>query len=83
MHEAIVRSSHYVLKISNAKIQPGDYVIGYDEYSLKSLPRRVMHQFTVDGLLKNKRKIVAHKPLNDSPVLEGVPLLEDNIYEDF
>jgi hypothetical protein len=74
--ERIIKTKNYIFKISTEKIKPGDTIISINFPD--QVPRKVRQQWIVNQLLPDKRKIIAHKPLGnekDSPVLEGVPLM--------
>lgn len=69
-----IYSNHYVYRVSDDKILPGDYTIDTDRPN--NMPWRVRHGFIIKDLSGDRKKIVGHRPLGDYPVLDGVPLIK-------
>lgn len=68
MKHNIIKTDNYLLVVNDSEIKAGDYGL---------ITSAVM---SYDAMLKEWNqplgsKIIAHLPLNNSPILEGVPLL--------
>jgi hypothetical protein len=75
MEKTIVKTDNYLLVVDDSEIQYDDYYVTWDNnYNPPKYEIYVMVS-GVNG--ENPKKIIAHLPLNDSPVLEGVPLLTE------
>jgi len=71
MEHKIINTGDYLLIVDNSEIKEGDWCI--DIYKLKNNHNPIFKwsdKFKVDA-----KKIKAHLPLNNSPILEGVDLL--------
>jgi|688.fasta_scaffold515233_2 hypothetical protein len=91
MTHNIIKTENYLLVVDDSKIKQNDFFYGVADGSIKPFieiadehtVEIVTWQLNVIGKSPNK-KIAAHLPLNNSPVLEGVPLLpplEDEVEE--
>jgi len=72
MKKEIVHTDKYALIISDDEIKEGDYRL--------NIQRNTIHFVDEEPSYFNKRndvfkKVIAHLPLSDAPILEGVPLL--------
>lgn len=72
MEKEIVYTYKYALILSDEEIKEGDYRI--------NIQRNTIHFVDEEPSYFNKRndvfkKVIAHLPLSDAPILEGVPLL--------
>ena len=56
----------YVLIVDDSDIKEGDFTY----HHVKGIYNAV-----IDGAYTNQKKIIAHLPLNNSPILQGVPIL--------
>jgi len=82
MTHNIIKTENYLLVVDDSKIKQNDFYYGVADGSIKpfieiadeNTVEIVTWQLNVIGKSPNK-KIAAHLPLNNSPVLEGVPLL--------
>ncbi len=82
MTHNIIKTKNYLLVVDDSKIKQNDFYYGVADGSIKpfieiadeNTVKIVTWQLNVIGKSPNK-KIAAHLPLNNSPVLEGVPLL--------
>jgi hypothetical protein len=78
MEHKIINTGSYLLIVDESEIKEGDWCI--DIYKLKNNHNPIFKwsdKFKVDA-----KKIIAHLPLNNSPILEGVdllPPLEDEV----
>lgn len=73
MKHNIIKTDNYLLVVDDSEIKEGDYTY----HHIKGIYTAV-----VDGGYTNQKKIIAHLPLNNSPILQGVdllPPLEDNV----
>jgi hypothetical protein len=78
MKHNIIKTEKYLLAIDDSEIKEGDWIYESDSNSV-NIAGKGYHNFT-----QSDAKITAHLPLNNSPVLEGVPLLpplEDEVGE--
>ena len=69
MKHNIIKTEKYLLAIDDSEIKEGDWIYESDSNSV-NIAGRGYHNFT-----QSDAKITAHLPLNNSPILEGVPLL--------
>jgi len=82
MKHNIIKTENYLLVVDDSEIKQNDFFYGVADGSIKpfieiadeNTVKIVTWQLNVIGKSPNK-KIAAHLPLNNSPVLEGVPLL--------
>ena len=65
----IIKTEKYLLAIDDSEIKEGDWIYESDSNSV-NIAGKGYHNFT-----QSDAKIIAYLPLNNSPVLEGVPLL--------
>jgi len=75
MTHKLIKTENYLLVVDESEIKEGDYVY-VDKYS--AYPFIFMNPPCPTPFWGNKeeaKKIIAHLPLNGSPILEGVPLL--------
>jgi hypothetical protein len=66
MKHEIIKTDNYLLVVDNSEIKVGDYTY----HHIKGIYTSV-----VNGGYTNQKKIIAHLPLNNSPIFEGVDLL--------
>ena len=71
----IITTPNYLLVVDDSEIKEGDWFLTDD--------KRVEQSAYDWNARKWHKKIIAHLPLNDSPILEGVPLLPPLEVEDF
>jgi hypothetical protein len=77
MKHNIIKTENYLLVVDDSKIKEMDWV--YDVYD--ESPKYITPVIILP-LPNNFKKIIAHLPLNNSPILEGVdllPPLEDDV----
>jgi hypothetical protein len=67
----IIKTENYLLVVDDSEIKVGDFYV--DDYLL--LRKCVLDDKEYWSVRKDYKKIIAHLPLNNSPVLEFVPLL--------
>lgn len=80
MTHEIVKTENYLLVVDDSEIKEDDWVIDENESIAKADKRFIFncdHEF-----YKFWRKIIAHLPLNNSPILQGVDLLPPLEQED-
>ena len=73
MKHDLTPAENYLLVVDNSEIKKGDWTWH---------PIKGVYKAAVDGAYTNQKKIIAHIPLKDSPVLEGVDLLPEIKQED-
>jgi hypothetical protein len=83
MKHKIIRTENYLLVVDDSEIKEGDWLYSISNQlvvqSNKGSADIINSKVTVDVLYL---KIIAHLPLNNSPILEGVdllPLIEDEV----
>ena len=73
MKNEIIKTNNYLLVVDDSEIKEGDCINDvYDGIV------RVEHKYQLSNIMvfrQDCQKIIAHLPLNDSPVLEGVMIL--------
>jgi len=69
MKHNIIKTENYLLAVDDSEIKEGDWIYESDSNSV-NIAGKGYHNFT-----QSDAKITAHLPLNNSPVLEGLPLL--------
>lgn len=81
MNYKLIQIEKYLLAIEESKVNEGDYGLGFAE-GINGIGRGYSLFFhdgsnkaKVNTIAENTYKVVAHLPLNNSPILEGVPLL--------
>jgi hypothetical protein len=90
--ENIIKTDNYLLIVSDEEIKEGDWYLNVEEkngiknpfYGKLYKANQSISKVPLDYLVNNLKKIIAHLPLNNSPILEGVPLLppiEDDVEE--
>lgn len=67
MTHILIHTQDYLLVVNDSEIKEGDYV--HENIS------GVYGPIDRDSIVENPQKIIAHLPLNDSPILIGVDLL--------
>ncbi len=78
MTHKIIKTNNYLLVVDDSEIKEGDYWHYIGELEKPML--NYLHSTWYDNLHdRNKyKRVIAHLPLNGSPILEGVPLLPPN-----
>lgn len=75
----IIKTHNYLLIVDDSEININQYVycdLGYIEKVMDIINGWVYHTNTLGkNPIKHYKKIIAHLPLNDSPILDGVDLL--------
>ena len=67
MRHEIIKTDNYLLVVDESEIKEGDWV--FNAYQKQT------YRFNAGSGVGLCKKIIAHLPLNDSPILEGVDLL--------
>ena len=85
MKNEIIYTEQYALIVSDEEIKEGDYYINIEEkngvknpfYNKIYIANQSLSR--IDSVYKQKwlKKVIAHQPLTDAPILEGVPLLPE------
>jgi hypothetical protein len=79
MKEEIIYTEDYALIVSDEKIEKYDYVFNPIYKTLYQwIENADIHFDRIDA-----KKVIAHRPLTDAPILEGVPLLPEFEDDDF
>jgi hypothetical protein len=88
MEYKIIQIEKYLIAIEESKITEGDYGLGFAE-GIKGYGRGYFLFFhdgsnraKINTIAENTYKVVAHLPLDDSEILENVPLLPPFEQED-
>ena len=78
MKKELIKTPEYLLVVDDSEIKVGDWVIetrnGLNELHFTN------SRYVIDKHIQ--KKVIAHLPLNNSPILEGVPLLPPLEQED-
>lgn len=75
MLHKIIKTDNYLLVVDDSEVKEGDWLYGY-------MNNNTFQANKLAHLYINSKKIIAHLPLNNSPILEGVDLLppiEDDV----
>jgi len=79
MKNNIIKTENYLLVVDDSEVNINQYVycdLGYIEKVMDIIDGWIYHTNTLGkNPIKHYKKIIAHLPLNNSPVLEGVDLL--------
>jgi alpha-amylase/alpha-mannosidase (GH57 family) len=90
MKKEIIYAADYALVVSDEEIKEGDLVfVDCSEVEVQDI-RKVKDYYNEQFLFENGgqihidycKKVIAHRPLKDAPILEGVPLLPEFSKED-
>lgn len=90
MKKEIIYTADYALVVSDEEIKEGDLVfVDCSEVEVQDI-RKVKDYYNEQFLFENGgqihidycKKVIAHRPLKDAPILEGVPLLPEFSKED-
>jgi len=78
MKQEIIYTEYYALIVSDEHIKEGDFNVpsDFDRTSDISITSEEDLE-VVNDRFNGYKKVIAHKPLTDAPILEGVPLLPD------
>jgi hypothetical protein len=68
----LIKTDNYLLVVDDSEIKVGDVIT--DKYNVWT--------WKDDSSLLGRKKVIAHLPLNNSPIIEGVPLLPPLEQED-
>jgi hypothetical protein len=72
MTHEIIQTDNYLLIVSDEEIKVSDWCIMFDSVgNIFSNPQQYTNPET-QHLNKGLKKIIAHLPLNNSPIIEGV-----------
>ena len=71
MKEEIIYTEHYSLIVSDEEIKQGDWCVDKHDVVYKQETDKIFPKFN------GAKKIIAHRPLTDAPILEGVPLINE------
>ena len=78
MKHELININSYLFVVDDSEIKEGDYCLMFDDFGnlfLGGVPSKYLGLEAGHHLNKGLRKTIAHLPLNNSPILEGVPLL--------
>jgi hypothetical protein len=78
MKHEIIYTDDYALIVVKGKIKEGDWF--FNGESVLQVSRITSIIIDTKGLwseIKSSKKVIAHRPLSDAPILEGVPLLPE------
>jgi hypothetical protein len=83
MNKEIIYTEHYALIVSDEEIKEGDFNVpsDFDRTSDISMTSKEDLE-VVNDKFNGYKKIIAHRPLTNAPILEGVPLLPEFKQED-
>jgi len=76
MKHEIIYTEHYAVIVSDEKIIERDWFFnGEDILQVSEITDIIIDTEGQWSEIKTSKKIIAHRPLTDAPILEGVPLL--------
>lgn len=73
MKHELIQTENYLLIVDDSEIKYNDHFI--DEYKMLYM----LKNGSVERY-KSVKKVIAHLPINGAPVLEGIDLLDNNIF---
>ena len=78
MKHEIIYTDDYALIVSDEKMKKGDFNVpsDFDRTSDISITSEEDLE-VVNDRFNGYKKIIAHRPLTDAPILEGVPLINE------
>jgi hypothetical protein len=76
MKQEIIYAEQYALIVSDEEIKQGDWCVDKHDVVYKQETDKIFPKFS------GAKKVIAHRPLTDAPILEGVPLLPEFARED-
>jgi len=79
MIKELIKTDNYLLVVDGSEIQEGDYRMNIQRGYVKLVDDAPEYYNRRNDVFK---KVIAHLPLNNSPILEGVPLLPPLEQED-
>jgi len=71
MTHKLIKTGNYLLVVDDSKIKEGDWILNTVESIVLNFDKETRKAIPLQGI----KKIIAHLPLKNSPILEGVPLL--------
>jgi len=75
MKQKTIQTAKYLLIVDDSEIKEGGWhTCTYPEYPLEA---RYTDKFSKYDTCKGCKKIIAHLPIGDSPILDGVPLINN------
>ena len=78
MTHKLIHTPNYLLVVDDSEIKERDYCLMFDDFGnlfLGDLPSQYLGEKNGHHLNKGLKKVIAHLPLNNSPILEGADLL--------
>jgi hypothetical protein len=91
MKHNIIKTDNYLLVVDDSEIKEGDWYLRYNKFLMRCTEMKLSFNEALnkeETIVKSEgcgdpyerskdyiKKIIAHLPLNNSPILEGVPLL--------
>jgi hypothetical protein len=78
MKHEIIYTEHYALIVSDEEIKEKDWFFNGEHVLQASRITDII--IDTEGQwseIKTSKKVIAHRPLSDAPILEGVPLLPE------
>ena len=79
MEYKLIHTDSYLLVVDDSEIKEGDWWVNNNpnSYYIDTRANIESHRFAnnSNAVFSNPKKIIAHLPLNNSPILEGVDLL--------
>jgi hypothetical protein len=81
MSNEIIFTEHYALIVSDEEMSTRDYRVNIQRSTVHYIPKDDTPSYYNDRRHIFK-KVIAHRPLTDAPILKGVPLLPEFIQEE-
>jgi protoheme ferro-lyase len=73
----IIETPDYILAVSDEEIKTGNFIVELEDLSVWII------QIQPNTIISRYKKIIGHQPLNNTPILQGVPLLPEMVVEDY
>jgi len=82
MKKEIIYTEHYALIVSDEKIEEGSFIYETNIGEVSKVDKWYCEILEKGVKVEPFVKVIAHRPLTNAPILEGVPLLPDIAWND-
>ena len=82
MKHEIIFTEHYALIVSDEKVEEGSFIYETNVGEVSMVDKWYCEILEKGAKVEPFVKVIAHRPLTDAPILEGVPLLPEFSQED-
>jgi hypothetical protein len=77
MKQEIIYTEHYALIVSDEKIVEGSFIYETNIGEVSKVDKWYCEIVDKGVKVEPSVKVIAHRPLTDAPILEGVPLINE------